>query len=74
LVFFSITGRIDDPTKAKADLNSCAIQPSIAANEPEKQRSSVQSVIMGTDSESSEPILQGGPADLACNHQEVAKK
>jgi hypothetical protein len=35
--------------KTKAERNSCAIQPSIAANEPEKPQSSVQSVIMETD-------------------------
>jgi len=60
--------------KAKAELNAGAIQPSIAANEPEKPQSSVQSVIMGTDGKSSETILQGGSADLAFNHQEVTKK
>jgi hypothetical protein len=60
--------------KAKAELNSCAIRPSIAANEPEKPQSSVQSVIMGTDGRSSETILQSGSADLAFNHQEVTKK
>src|ERR1700751_218521 len=35
--------------QSQAELNSCAIQPSIAANEPEKPRSSVQSVIIVTD-------------------------
>ena len=60
--------------KAKAELNSCAIRPSIAANEPEKPQRSVQSVIMGTDGRSSETILQGGSMDLAFNHQEVANK
>jgi hypothetical protein len=54
--------------------DSCAIQPSIAANEPEKPPSSMQSVIMGTDGKSSETILQSGSVDLAFNHQEVAKK